>query len=132
MKSLIWDYKAKKLLECQELELDINLNPQIAWGIHIHRSSRDFYKLKLVLDFSYFSYVQEWLDSTTNYSLVVDYKRDLHLTTDLVFKGCLPESVNIGDTMIEMTIMCDTYHPLPFREILEVHRDLMISEILSN
>lgn len=140
MKSLIWDYKAKKLLDCQELKLDINLNPQIAFGIHLHRGTQEFCQLEFTLDYSYFPWIQEWIDQSSYNSRTIDYKRDLHLNNDIVFKGCVPKLIDLnpdpkyqqetGD--IKLIIQCDHYHPLLFREILEVHRDLMIGEILSN
>lgn len=133
MKSLIWDYKTKKLLEPQNLKLDINLNPSVAFGIHVHRSNPDFCQLEFDLDYSYYEWIQDWLHSQSKYILPIDFKRDLHLNTDIIFVGCTPKLINLDyGNKIELIIQCDHYQPAPFSQILEVHRELSINEILSN
>jgi len=132
MKTLLWDYKTKTLLDCQDMNLDINMNPQVAFGIHIHKSYSDFCQLEFKLDNSNLNWIQNWLTSNSSNVFNRDYKRDLHLNNDIVFTGCIPKYVQFNDTYIEIMITCDHYQSVPFRNILEVHRDVIIDEILYN
>lgn len=135
MKSLIWDYKSKKLLDPQNLKLDINLNNHpVAFGVNAHVASfrSDFCQLEFDLDYSYFDWVQEWLHSQQALART-SFKRDLHLNNDIIFIGCIPKLINLDyGNKIELIIQCDHYQSSPFSKILEVHRDLMINEILSS
>jgi hypothetical protein len=124
MKRLIWDYKAKKLLDCQDLKIDINLNPQISFGVYLNQCPKDLCQLEFTLDYSYFSWIQEWIDQSR-----YNYKRDLHLNKDIIFRGCFIKLIDLTSEEIKLIIQFDHYHPLPFKGI---HRDLMINEILNN
>jgi hypothetical protein len=132
MKTLIWDYKSKKLLDCQDMKLDINMNPKAGFGINTHATYSDFCQLEFKLDNSYRDWVDEWLYSSTLNTSSREYKRDLHLSNDIIFIGCVPKYIQLHDTHIEIMITCDHYNKVPFRSILEAHRDLAIDEILSN
>lgn len=134
MKTLIWDYKTKRLLDCQDMKLDINMNPQVAFGTFgsSFKTYSDFCQLEFNLDNSYRDWLEEWLNSSTSNTISREYKRDLHLSSDIIFIGCVPKYVQLHLTHIEIMITCDHYEKSPFRNILEVHRDLMISEILSS
>jgi hypothetical protein len=136
MKTLIWDYKTKRLLDCQDMKLDINMNPRVTFGTFGSSSKTysDFCQLEFNLDNSYRDWLQEWLSSCTSnrISSSREYKRDLHLKNDIIFIGCIPKHVQLHDTHIEMMISCDHYNSSPFSNILEVHRELAIDEILSN
>ena len=123
MKKLLWDYKEKRLLDCQDFVLNVTMN-----------SGSQICQLEFILDFSYYDWIQEWLHTNSKFSFVVDYKRSLHLNNDIVFYGCYPKSVNFDNQnqTIELIIACDAHHALPFKQILEVHRDLIISEILNS
>lgn len=131
MKTLLWDYKTKRLLDCQDMKLDINMNPQAAFGIFgsSFKTYSDFCQLEFNLDNSYKDWLEEWLSS---YIISKEYKRDLHLNNDIIFIGCIPKYVQLHITHIEIMITCDHYEKSPFRNILEVYRDLMINEILSS
>lgn len=109
------------------------MNPQTSFGVHLHRGSQDFLHLEFDLDYSYFDWIQEWLHAQSNYTKATEYKRDLHLNTDTIFIGCIPKSVNLDyGNKIELIIQCDHYQSSPFSQILEMHRDIAINEILSN